>query len=340
MIFLCLLLILCAPLGALDLYISDSLGSQISSAGSLADAQWIISIETLDDAEERILYKDQVLYKRWSLSKQILEGSVLYTEQYYFGDSLRTESVTNENDRLEEERLYDSKGSLIVHNRYIYEADKLVRIERDSETDTPDYQLMYRDNGSLVYMQSDGSDRIEWRSGDFRKRYLDTLYLVEGNVSSFMNYENGRLSSKTVKNGDTIIEERMIAYSEGGIVSEEVINEIDKDRRTERFYNNQGDLLVENRYSGDELEFSQINTYQDGFLIRKQERSSSVRDLWFYEYCGSSDPDAQPCKTSWYRNGNLLKITERLENRTEETLYRNNKAVITNVIETDQGVDS
>lgn len=344
MLVLILFLVLSSPLAAQEFFLSNSLGTQMQSTLGIEDAEWILSIEQNGLEEERILFKEQLPHKRWLILSYIEEGEHRNNEKYFYGESLRTETIFNGKDRILEELLYDSKGNLLVHKKYEY-SDKgiLSRIIRESDSDLSDFTLKYRDEGSLVSIQSDSGDRIEWRSGDFSRQYLDTLYLVEDSISSFLRYNDGNLDSKVIRNEQEILEESVFSYSDDGIIEKEVISESDDKSRTERFFDKEGRLLVENIYLDDELYYSLINTLKDGLLIRRQERSSSVRNIWVYEYCDSTVEDVDPCMIRQYRNGQLLKETEILEDKTIETLYRNNEVVMTNIIEKkaeEDGVDS
>lgn len=341
MLVLILFLILSSTLTAQDFYISNSIGTKMQKTQDITDSSWVISIENKGLEEERILYKDQSPYKSWLIKTYLEDGEHRTSEMYFYGDSLRTESILSSNDQILEELLYDSKGSLLVHKRYEYfDNGKLSKIIRDAETELPDYELKYRDEGSLISLNSDSSDRIEWRSGDFDNHYLDTLYLVEGSISSFLHYEEGKLKKKTIRNEQELIEETILSYSEEGIIEKEIISESDDKRRTERYYDKKGRLLMENIYLEDELIYSLINTIKDGVLLRKQERNANVRNIWVYEYSGTDSEGKEPSLIRQYRNGLLLKVSEYLEDKTIETLYRNNEAVMSNIIEKNQRDDS
>lgn len=341
MFVLILFLFLSSSLTAQDLYLSDSIGTQKQSTQSINDSSWILSIKNVGLEEERVLYKDQIPYKRWLIRTYLEEGAHRISEKYFYGDSLRTESILGLEDQILEELLYDSKGSLIVHKKYEYfENGKLSTIIREGNTELPDYNLKYRDEGSIISLRSDSDDRIEWRAGDFDKHYLDTLYLVEGSISSILRYDEGKLIKKTIRNEQQILEESVFKYSDEGIIEKEIISERDDKRRTERFFDKEGRLLMENIYLDDELYYSLINTLKDGVLIRKQERNASIRNIWVYEYGDSDLEKKAPSLIRQFRNGQLLKVSEYLEDKTIETLYRNNEAVMINVIEKEPGDDS
>jgi antitoxin component YwqK of YwqJK toxin-antitoxin module len=341
MFVLILFLILSSPLAAQNFFLSDSIGTQMQSTQSMSDSSWILSVENKGLEEERVLFKDQIRYKSWLIRTYLEEGAHRISEKYFYGDSLRTESILSLEDQILEELLYDSKGSLIVHKRYeYYKNGKLAKIIREGETELPDYNLKYRDEGSLISLKSDSDDRIEWRSGDFDRHYLDTLYLVEGSISSFLRYDEGKLEKKIIRNEQQILEESVFKYSDEGIIESEIISESDDKRRTERFFDKKGRLLMENIYLEDELYYSLIYTLKDGVLIRKQERNASIRNVWVYEYSEFDLEKKEPSLIRQFRNGQLLKVSEYLEDKTIETLYRNNEAVMSNVIEKDPGDDS
>lgn len=335
MFYLILFLILNTALSAQSFFYSDSLGNRKGASPGIGSDQWILSIDEIGLEEERILFKDQTPYKRWIIKRYLEEGNKRVSEKYFYGDSLRSETVFNGEERILSELLYDSKGSVLTYKQYNYsEEGTLIQINSENSSgDISHYRLRYRDKGSLVSLQSDTEERIEWRSGDFDRHYLDTLYLVEGSVSSFLRYDNSRLVNKTIRNDKVLLEESVYVYSGNGTIEKEIVTEGNNNRRTERFFNKDGILLVENIYIEDELYSSLINTYSNGRLIRKQERNSFVRNVWFYEYCSDDPEDQNPCVIRQYRNGNLLKETEYLDNKTIETLYRNNDVVMINEIE-------
>ncbi len=329
MILLLLLLMAVTPLTAQQLYLSDSLGLPGASADRTDEGEWVLLVQWEGLEDIRILYKDGEPYKRWERESLLDKGNLKITEKYYFGDSLRSESVMNRQEELLEERFYDSSGALLIENTFIYdETGRLIQMVRreDGSTDSSVYSLRYRDNGGLSRLDSE-NDRIDWRAGDYDEQFLDTLYLQDSERSYIYSYKGDLLSGKSLYVDEELVEESSYFYDDEGVLQKEVTHYPQNDGRKELFYNSQGNLIVENRYDKGILVFSLVNTWSSGRLVRRQQRTGGVRKLWTFEYDGD---DSEAVLTKEYRNGQLVKETQLTETETIITLYRNNEAVSEN----------
>lgn len=326
MVMLLFFLIL-SSLSAQEFYISDGLGLKGQPAESPADSLWVLSETDDSEGSVRILYKEQEEYKRWENKTFLKDGNYLTREMYFYRDSLRTETIHNHKDLIMEEVLYDSEGSFLTRKIYSYDrTGRLSRVEKQDEQGLPQagHSVLYRQNGSLRSIQSDNDDRIEWRSSDFSRHYLDTLYLKEESVSSIYQYKDDQIFKRSISSDGQNIQDTFYYYNTLGHLEKEEIFNYPEDTRTQLFYNPDGQLLIKNRYRSENLEYSEVFTYDSGLLIRKQQRSSNIRLIWMYEYKGDEDPYL----TRQYRNGVLTKETEIMEDGTWERLFRNNTVIL------------
>jgi antitoxin component YwqK of YwqJK toxin-antitoxin module len=327
-----LLFLFLSPLGAQELYKSDGLGFQGSPVESLEDSQWVLALQNEERTSSRTLYKEQKEYKRWENTGINSNGQILDSEKYYYKGSLRTETISNLNDRIQEEILYDSTGTFLIHKYFFYDnSGQLIRIEnRNEEGDIlMGNTIEYRLNGSLRNLESDTGDSIEWRSGDFNRQYIDTLYLKENNMTTLYKYESGLLIRQLIKTDESDIEESVYTYSDAGVLIENVIYNIPNKTRTVLRYNDDGRILINNIYKNELLEFSEQNTYSNGNLTKTQQRSNGLILVREYEY---KSGQSEPYLTNHYRNGVLFKIVEMTDDTTWETLYRNNEEIIKRLV--------
>ncbi len=326
-----LFLLILSPLSAGDLYDSDGLGRKGEPVEEISDRLWVIE----DRGDERILYKEGELYKRWKYSTLQENGRSLYREEYYFGTELRTVSISDAGGRLIRESLYDSEGEFMVENRFSYEGNRVLSIsqfDRQGEK-LKEQSFSYRADGSLKSLKAGEHERTDWRAASFSESFLDAFYLEEGRKSLVSAYEEGRLKYRREHQDDTLIRQSEYLYTGDGSLEKEIIHDFSDESRTIRYFDKNGNMVVQNFYRNDTLIRTESNTYSNGLLKVRREQTEESRMRLEYEY---RDGESDPYITRQYINGSLVKESETLDEGIKETLYRRGEAVLSRILE-DEG---
>ena len=329
--FYVLFLLILSPLSAGDLYSSDGLGKRGRSVDSIHDDFWVLELEE----DERILFKEGELYKRW-VNKSLVENENNYRrEEYYFGNELRTISVTDSKGRLIRESLFDSRGKFMVENRFFYRGDRLTVIEqRDEGGDLlKEQNLRYRADGSLRTLKASDNERIDWRAAEFSESYLDSLYLEDGSRSTLFAYEKGNMTVYREQQGENPMRQSEYIYGSDGQLDKQIFYDFSENSRTLSYYDENEKIIIENIYLNENLVRTEHNSYEEERLTVREQQGSDSRKRWEYEYkAGEQDPFL----TREYINGILVKESESVEEGIRETLYRRGEAVLIRIRENEQ----
>jgi antitoxin component YwqK of YwqJK toxin-antitoxin module len=336
MILFLLFILQLSPLFGQEFYESDGLGLKGPQVDSIQDAPWVLEVNTDEFHTNRILYKEQSEYKRWEVSQQLVNDQYLSRERYYYKDSLRTDTISNQNDQIVEEILYDSNGKFLVKKVYKYdESGKLRSIDHldDQGFSTDELSIEYRLNGSLRSLKSNKEESIEWRTGDFEQQYLETLYLEDEDRTTLFKYEENKLVEHVIYSAQSMIEKTVYDYSSSGVLLQEIKTKPSDKSESIIRYDDLGRVISKNIYRNNVLEFSELNSYTQDKLTRTIQRSSGLVLLSEYTY---KPEEEDPYLSLFYRNGNLSKRLEKTDDGIRETLYRNNESVLERFIEDDE----
>ena len=301
---------------------SDGLGISGPAVNSLEASEWVLEVRETDGVSQKILYKNQAEYKRWDRTESFDRGRMTTGERYYYKGSLRTDTSFRSDGRIISETNYDSTGAFLNRKDYEYDQDsRLTGITTydDENNSLKEDELLYRFDNSLRGIEDSAGGRVEWRTGDFRKNYLDTLYIRENNTVSIYSYKDNDLITSTTQIDDKDYEVVRYFYDLQHTIEKELRINLSDNRRTEISYNSDRNIVSRNIYRNDILEFSEINTYMGTKLISTVQKSSGLKMEWKFEY---RDDKTDPFKTTRYRNGMIERQMEMTDEGEIETLYR------------------
>jgi len=331
-----LLLFLLIPLLSLsgqELHLSDSLGTEGEILTVLTgNEKWYLSIETDGIVEIRILYRENVELKRWEIREEPESDGISRQETYYYKGTLREFMEWDDADRLTAEILYDSKGIFLEQRLYLYSEtgsltginvlDKEGNLLRNSD-------LRYREIGALREISGSDADgefrgNVAWRTSDYRNLFLEDLYIRDRNRTYRYGYKDGNVISRRTYQDDLETEKTVYTYHADGYLEKEVTWDNERNTMMLHYYDSAGNILVENFYDNGILSSSLTRTYEEGRMIRQQERGAGIRVLWTYEY---RDDEDEPWLSRSFRNGELIKEIIRDDSAVREILYRNGQVV-------------
>jgi len=317
-----LFLFLITPLFGQSFFESDGLGIAGKAVDSIGHSQWVLEVSDVDGLNRRTLYNDQKEVKRWDRTSYLENNQYLIKENYYYKNSLRTEMIQLKNGEILEETSYDSSGAFLDKKKYIYDQEnRLASIETFDQEGIvlKKIDLLYRHDNSLRGMQSHDGNSVEWRTGDFDKHYLDTLYINENKETSIFQYKGNDLAEVSTIKNETVYKEVFYEYdSKHNLVKEHRFN-YPENSRIDITYNSSGSILTKYTYKNENLESTENNEYSGTRLIKTIQKSRGLKLEWNYEYRGN---ESDPYKTTYLKNGTIIKESETSDEGIVEIFYR------------------
>ncbi|MBN2658828.1 MAG: hypothetical protein JXR86_17370 [Spirochaetales bacterium] len=251
---------------------------------------WILEARTEGFSRQLILFHDRIEKNRFE--KQFSPGGRLLYSSRLKGRLLQEETFYDLAGNVERENFYNEEGTLIEEKTYHYSKEGIlesVEILKAGQLPlTQNYSL--RQDGSLRSVEIESSDSLLNRSSVVR--FNESLYMDEQRegdvrVVRYRNQEGQLMEKVRYQAGKMILREKR-NYSEAGLLSDVVVEDISSGKKNIRIMNEMELVEKEELYRNDEFQERTLFFYDSDLLVRKERRGTGFRESWFFRYEGDT----------------------------------------------------
>jgi hypothetical protein len=317
MVLFLTVIIICQSLAADKVYVSNALGMIIKEIRELRadEFQYVLTVAEDEETSTRVLFKDQVEYKRWEMT---LENGVMVSENLFVEGTI-SESRKFEQGKVLEE-MYFIDGEIAERRIYEYADGILQQVSAYDGEKILLYQDKYERSaaGRLRRVLRESDETAQFSSFVYAQGTLIEEWHGEDKEGLLFRYHAGeKLAEETWEGLKILLAEEVISRDgKKEIIKEDKVLGL----KTTEYYDEEDLVQIERTESEDDLiEHIRYSYNNDKKITGKTKITRAAKEGWEYVYGKSGEI----IRETLIRNARIIKVIDYTgEESYTEIIYR------------------